>query len=147
MDCFLVTVDFKRLTMLKKLRLQVWSNVYRIRLSADNAGLSVLMAVLLNVTPYRGSIRPRCSTGLQCNRNVQNYSHHNTASHPRRLESFNFWSVCKRLYKTSETSRLLTSSCPSVPLSAWISAAPLLHGFPWNLMLWSFMNICWEIPN
>ena len=108
MDCFLVTIDFKRITMLKKLRLQVWSNVCRIRLSADNAGLSVLVVVLLNVTPYRGPIRRRCSTGLQCIPNVGNYGHNNTASHPRRLESFHFWSVCKHLCNSSETSRLLT---------------------------------------
>ena len=47
---------------------------------------------------------------------------------------------------SSETS-LLTSLCPSVHLSCLHeSEPPLTDGFPWNMILWNFMKICWEIP-
>jgi hypothetical protein len=48
---------------------------------------------------------------------------------------------------SSETN-LLTSSCPPVHLSFCLheSEPPPTDGFPWNLILWNFMKICWEIP-
>ena len=106
----------------------MWSNVRRITLSADNAGPSLLTSVLLNVTPYRWTISHQRSRGLQCLRNVEKYSHNNTALHPIRLKCFCFWSVCRCLCIVEKQAYYLRRVRP-VRLSACISADPTGRNF------------------